>query len=162
MPVLFASGCAMVAAGVVGGAAVGMAYAQGRYERIYSANIDVTWNAVVVALGDLSLPVPAQPTAFGMGYRVLDFKAKNGDVIHIDVEEVPETLPNSQARTRVGVRVADFGDEKLSQQLLEQIEIRLRSSSTTTPHSSLPTSFMPPTHRPNETPEPPLALPAKN
>ena len=116
-------GCLLAAAGVAGGAAAGYAYYKGKITQEYNAGFEDTWAAANSALADLGMPVVAAEREGNTGF--LDGRSADGERVRLSFETFPSPLPAEGALTRVGVRVATFGDGPASDRILNQIEAQL-------------------------------------
>jgi hypothetical protein len=145
---LTSSGCLFVAAGAAagGGAAAGYAYYKGLVTREYVANVDDVWAATHAALADLGMPVSHEERA--NGGASLESRTADGDRVRISFDVAPSRIPAEGSLTRVGVRVATFGDVAVSERILDQIGAHLVPGARPAP---------PPAGAPAETPPPPLA-----
>jgi Protein of unknown function (DUF3568) len=124
---LVSSGCAVVALGAAGaaGGATYYAYSKGNVTRTYMANVEDVRAATRTALGELKLPVVKEELATNGGS--IESRSSNSDHISITLEAEPGPVPSAGPVTIVGVRVATFGDEALSQMILDQIGAHLTS-----------------------------------
>jgi hypothetical protein len=127
------SGCLMVAAGVAAGgaAAGGYAYYKGKVSREYVANLDDAWNACHMALADLAMPVVTEDRS-GSG-ATIDSRTADGAAVHISFDLENSRIPAEGNVTRVGVRVGtfSFGDQVVSERILDQIGTHLVPSNRT-------------------------------
>ena len=117
------------AAGAAAGGAGGYAYYKGNVCQAYPAARDDVWFAARAALLDLGMPVVEENQADG----VIGSKTGDGDKVHVQVEALPNRVPADGPATRVGVRVAWFGDEELSQRILARIGVHLRPATPPPP-----------------------------
>jgi hypothetical protein len=143
--VLPQTGCiaAAVTGAVVGAGAAGYAYYQGAVPRDYPANMDLTWAAAQQAVVDLGMPLDKVVRDSDSG--TIETKTGDGDKVQIYVEPRAARVPADGQWTNVSVRVAIFGDGKLSERILNQIDTHL-------PHAPAPA-----TPTTSETGPPPLA-----
>jgi len=150
---LVQAGCLAVACGAVGGGAVGLAVVSGTVTRIYDAPVETTAAAAQAALQDLGLPVERphiSPTK-----ATIDSTLTGGGAVLLTLKAQPHPLPNDPPRTVVEVHVKVFGDQKLSERILNQIEERLRNPAAPSNPPTNPPA--PPPPLPQETSEPPFA-----
>ncbi|HZT82739.1 MAG TPA: DUF3568 family protein, partial [Gemmataceae bacterium] len=164
------SGCLALAVGgaAAGATAVGLAYHEGKLCRTYTAGLEDVRAATHAALGDLGMKIEAEEMGAAGGH--LDSRLANGKPvrIHLDVEQ--PKIPADGPLTRVGVRVAWFGDKDASMRVLEAIDAHLtRPGAFVGPPA--PPTFGPPAPPPAQTPNwsapqpppetapPPLAAP---
>ena len=114
----------MVAAGgVAAGGAVGYAYYQGNVVRYYAASLPDVLAATKTSLGELGMPV-LKDEASGPS-PILECRTAKGDRVHIKLDMEPSKIPSEGTLTRVGVRVATFGDQQVSERILDQIGFHL-------------------------------------
>src|SRR6266436_6531369 len=116
------SGCLVVAAGAATGGAVGYAYYRGNVTRFYAANLEDVHAATRSALAELGMPI-AEKNEDG-GY-LIDSRTADGDRVRLNLELQTSRIPAEGALTRVGVRVATFGDVPVSERILDQIGFHL-------------------------------------
>jgi hypothetical protein len=145
MLVLPQTGCiaAAVTGAVVGAGAAGYAYYQGAVPRDYPAGMDLTWAAAQQAVVDLGMPLEKATRDNDGG--TIETKTGDGDKVQIHVEPRAARVPADGQWSNVAVRVGIFGDSKLSERLLDQIDTHL-------PHAPVPA-----TAPAGETGPPPLA-----
>jgi hypothetical protein len=117
------SGCLVATVGAVGGAAAGYAYYKGKVNQDFSAGFEDTVAAARTALGELGLPLLAESRA--PNTAVLESRSAEGDHIRIDIDSLISPIPSEGRISRVGVRVATFGDQPLSRRILDQISAHL-------------------------------------
>lgn len=117
-------GCLAVAAGAAGTAAVGYAYCKGKVSQTYSSSFDNTWSATRAALGDFGMAIASEERTPG-GTGTLHTKTSDGTSVKIDLEVEPSPIPAETTVTKVSVRVGVFGDDPLSERLLQQIGAHL-------------------------------------
>jgi hypothetical protein len=115
---LSVSGCLLAAAGVAGGAA-GYAYYQGKVCHVYDSDYHDTTAAVHSALAELGMPVDSEELGARHGF-VKSYIA-NGDAVRIYLDVISSKFQAEAPQTRVGIRVATFGDDPVSDRLLAQI-----------------------------------------
>jgi hypothetical protein len=124
MAVVALSNAGCLVAAVAGGAAgaAGYAYYKGEVRRPFVANVEDVRAATRKALAELQMPIAKdEPSADGG-----KIEARAGDdsvVITLHVQNSP--VPGEGPATEVGVRVAIFGNEGLSERLLDQISFHL-------------------------------------
>ncbi len=109
---LFNSGCVALLIG--GGAGAGtVAYLKGELKSVVEASLEKTYQASQDALGDLEFPVTGrQKDAFS---AELTARGGNDKKIEIDLKKLSDKM------TEIKIRVGIFGDESLSQLILERI-----------------------------------------
>jgi hypothetical protein len=118
------AGCLVMAAAAGAGAAgaTGYAYYRGKVSQTYAANLDQVWTATHAALGELGMPVVSADRST----RTASIESRTvTDRVQITLEMQPSPIPADGPLTRVGVRVATFGDEVISQRLHERIAAHL-------------------------------------
>ena len=122
------AGClaALVGAGAAAGGAGGYAYYKGNVCQSYPAARDDAWFAAHAALADLGMPIVEENQAKG----VIVSKTGDGDKVHVHVQALANRVPADGPATRVGVRVAFFGDHDVSQRILAQIGVHLRPATS--------------------------------
>ncbi len=163
------SGCLLAAAGVAGGAAAGYAYCKGKVCETYTASFDDTLAATHTALAELGMPI-LQTTRDGTrGF--IDSRTADSDRVRISLRELTSKIPAEGQVTRVGVRVATFGDRPVSDRILDQVGLHLAIAATTGTQpapsanpgvvqtggpAASATAAPPPTSVPRQTPPPPL------
>ena len=125
MVVLPQTGCiaAAVTGAVVGAGAAGYAYYQGAVLRDYPASMDLTWTAAQQAVVDLGMPLEKAVRDNDGG--TIETKTGDGDKVQVHLEPRAARVPADGQWTNVSVRVALFGDGKLSERLLNQIDTHL-------------------------------------
>jgi hypothetical protein len=157
---LVQSGCLIVAAGVVGGAAAtGYFYYKGQVCQEYFASLGDTLAAVRAALADLQFPVTSEESNSDNVY--VTSRTADGSTIRLKLDLVPSRVPAEGTLTRVCVRIGTFGDEPLSKRILDQIGLHLVPTPTAQRPPLPPPSgpLQPAGYRPRETAPPPLAGP---
>jgi hypothetical protein len=154
---LMSSGCAVAALGAAGaaGGATYYAYNKGNVTRTYLANVEDVRAATRTALGELKLPVVKEEFA-AKGGGAIESRSSNSDRISITLEAEPGPVPSTGPVTIVGVRVATFGDEALSQIILDHIGAHL-TSPTAVPGPIPPPPPVVPAAATVQSPPPPLA-----
>jgi hypothetical protein len=125
------AGCLAVAAGCAAGGAAGFAYYSGKVERDYVAYRQDVWAALQAALADLRMPV-TEPVSEGTEWS-LEARTADGDKVRITLETKSSRIPSEGVLTRVGVRVATFGDGTVSSRILDQIGFHLTGLPAGTP-----------------------------
>jgi hypothetical protein len=116
------AGCLVAAAAGAGAGVAGYAYYKGKVCRTYLANVEDVRAAMRTALVELGMPV-LKDEVVGQGAKI-ESHAGN-DSIEIALELQDGALPGEGSATQVGVRVATFGDGKLSERILDQIGAHL-------------------------------------
>jgi hypothetical protein len=144
---LLHGGCLFVAAGAAGGAALGYVYCKGNVCEIYASNLNDSWAATHTALAELGFPVVKEARENVKGW--IECNAADGNRIRIHLDIVDSQIPAEGPVTRICVRVATFGDNALSERILNQVGAHLIVAS---PPPSGPAP-------PLATPEPPVAPP---
>jgi hypothetical protein len=120
---LATGGCLVATVGAVGGAAAGYAYYKGKVNQDFNAGFEDTLAAGRTALTELGLPVLSETRASNSA--ILESHSAEGDRIRIDIDSFDSPIPIEGKITRVGVRVATFGDQAFSQKVLDQIGAHL-------------------------------------
>jgi len=141
------AGC-LVAAGVgAAGGVAGYAYYKGNVTRTYVANVEDVRAATRTALAELQMPLlKDEPSK--RGARIESRAGDEPVILSLTLQDNPP--PGQGPVTDVGVRVATFGDEGLSEHILDQIGLHL------VPAQQVPAA-PPPTAVPPQTAPPPLA-----
>ncbi len=111
------AGCLAVAAGAAGAGAY--AYYKGNVVETYYGDFETTWQATHTALAELGLPVKSQARDNFSG--TIESVTGAGDRVKIQIEEERPKLAADPVRTKVGIRVATFGDGEVSRRILAQI-----------------------------------------
>lgn len=122
--VLANSGCMLVAVGAgaaAGGA--GYAYYQGKHCRSYAAAMPDVLAAAATSLGELQMPIVSTEQSGSAG--TFTSRTADGDLVRVYIETQPSAALTDGVLTRVCVRVATFGDEKVSTMILDQIGYHL-------------------------------------
>jgi hypothetical protein len=137
------AGCLVAAAAGAAGGAAGYAYYKGKVSRTYLANVEDVRAATRTALEELQLPVlSAEP---GTHDGKIESRSGNDNItIFLELQDSP--VIGEGPVTQVSVRVATFGNEALSDRILDQIGYHL-----------LPPSRLPPAPPKLNVPQPPLA-----
>jgi hypothetical protein len=138
-------------------AAGGYAYYKGKVSREFAANFDDTWNACHLALADLGMPVANEDHSGTSGS--LESRTADGADVHISFTLENSRIPAQGSVTQVGVRVGtfSFGDQVVSERILDQIGAHLVPGSHTS--AAVPPQTAPPPLAvgPPQTAPPPLA-----
>jgi len=121
--ILSRSGCLWIAAGGMGGAAVGYAYYKGKVCGVYNACLADTWAATHTALGELGMPVVSEENHVARGF--IESRTADGERVRIYFEMEPSKFPVEGEVTRVCVRIATFGDRLVSERILDQVGLHL-------------------------------------
>src|SRR5262249_12803942 len=82
-----------------------------------------SWAATHTALAELGMPVEMEGNEGSRGF--INTRTHEGDRVRINVEMLPSRVPAEGPLTRVGVRVATFGDRPYSEQVLSQVGLHL-------------------------------------
>jgi hypothetical protein len=137
---LLNSGCLVAAAGAAatGAAAAGYLYFEGKDSREYPADLENTWQAIRIALGEMNLPIMRAEREADSGS--MESRTRDGEVVNISAEAVPGKTPTEPPLTLVNVRVSLFGDHPLSTRVLDQIGYHLVPAGSGPP----PTGPLPP------------------
>lgn len=112
---LLTSGCVVAAAGAAGAGAV--AWVRGELQADISAEPEAAMDATEAAIGDLKFFVTEQKR--DALSAVYDMRNAQDEKIHILVEKQADGI------TRVRIRVGVFGNQVLSQTILDQIKAKL-------------------------------------
>jgi hypothetical protein len=160
---LLSSGCAAVAVGAAAaGGAGGYAYYKGKITRTYVASFDDVWAATRTALAELGMPIVNEERSARGG--TIDSKTAS-DRVQITFDVQKSAIPAEGTVTQVGVRVATFGDEEVSNRILNQIErhLTLAPAAVPPPLPSPPATAAGPVtlSGPAESAPPPVAPPGK-
>jgi hypothetical protein len=141
------AGCLVAAAAGAAGGVAGYAYYKGKVCRPFVANVEDVRLATRQALAELQMPiVKDEPSPQGG-----KIEARGGDdniVITLDAQDSP--VPGEGPATHVGIRVATFGNEGLSERILDQISFHL------VPRGAVP---VPPPLAPPQPPPAPVPQP---
>jgi hypothetical protein len=116
------SGCLVAAAAGAAGGTV--AYMKGDVEAVVDAGVERTFNATKAAMDDLKLPLMAN-WANAMEAHV---EARVGT----DNKATVNITGQSDKLSKVSIRVGTFGDQGLSQAILEKIKANLNTATTKT------------------------------
>jgi len=117
-----AAGLAAAGAAACAGAG-GYAYVKGRMTRDYPASIADTTQAAQTSLTELGFPVLDKTSAVGSATLVTE--TSNGHRLSVDLTTIGSDIPSDAGVTRVGIRVGVFGDEHVSDRILDQIALHL-------------------------------------
>lgn len=157
-------GCLLAAAGAAAGGAAGYAYCKGKVCDQYPASFDDTWAATHTALQELGMPVEGEERSAAGG--TVHTRTADGERVRVTVD-AENGASAAGPSTRVGVRVATFGDYDVSERIHSQIGAHLVASvppggappGTAAPAASLGPirPVPPPPPGPPQTPPPPLA-----
>jgi hypothetical protein len=120
---LVSGGCLAAAAGAAGGAAVGYVYYKGKVNQEYNASFDDTWAATQRAMTELGMPLVKQERQGPSGW--MEFRTNMDDRVRITLDQMVSPVPAEGALTRLGIRVRTFGDQALSERILNQIGAHL-------------------------------------
>jgi hypothetical protein len=162
---LIHGGCLFLAVGAAagGGAAAGYYYWRGKLCRDYNANFNDVWAATHAALIDLGMPVESEGSAALSG--IIHTYLSDGTKVRIEFDVEPNKIPAEGPLTHVGVRVATFGNDPVSQRILDQVEVHLTRAPVIGPPVPAAVPGQPtarngaPGQVPAETAPPPLAPP---
>ncbi|HEX5271664.1 MAG TPA: DUF3568 family protein [Gemmataceae bacterium] len=146
------AGCLVAAAGGAAAGVAGYAYYKGKVYRTYVANVEDVRLATRKALGELQMPI-TKDEGSPKGGEIEAYHDKDKIVIALEVEDSP--MAGSPAVTQVGIRVATFGNEGLSERIHDQISFHL------IPPAAVPVPpkliAPPPLAPPPQSPPPPVA-----
>ena len=118
------TGCLAVAlTGLGAGAAATYFYYQGKACQDYTAGFESTWQALNGSLAESGFPIIRQKASKTRG--IIETRTGDGAKVEIDVELQPSRIPAERDVTRVCIRVGMFGDEKVSQRILDGIGVRI-------------------------------------
>ena len=135
------AGCLVAAAAGAAGGVGAYAYYKGRVCRPYVANVEDVRAATHKALAELQMPVVLDEPSVRGG----TIETRSGDdkvTITLELQDGP--APGEGPGTQVGVRVGTFGNEGLSQRILDQISFHLVPANTLPPGPPKLTSAQPP------------------
>jgi hypothetical protein len=155
-------GCLWLALGAAGAAgAAGYAYYQGEKSRQYRTATSTAVPATRAALVDLGFPIRGEEVREGK--TVFTTRARDGTPVQVTLAEVVSPIPADAPMTSVAVRVGTFGDEKVSQRILDQVHHRIGTPAlASAPPPASVGRIRPVAHTaPPETSPPPLAAPGK-
>jgi hypothetical protein len=126
------SGCLAAAVGAAaGGAAAGYLYYEGNVERDYAADPPDVRAAAHKALAELQMPVESE-TVDGTDATIVSRTADN-DKVTIKLSTHPSAVQAEGNLTKVGIRVAIFGDDRTSNRVHDQINLHLAVAPGRTP-----------------------------
>ena len=112
------TGCPVLVVGAVAGAgAATYAYVNGEVESTLSAGMDKTWSATLAALKDLQFNTGKTSKDALNGH--VESTTADGKSITIKLKRVSDTL------TEVDIRVGKFGDQRVSDLILDKIKSHL-------------------------------------
>lgn len=115
-----AAGCAVVVVGGAAAAGVGTyAYVNGECKATEAASLDRTWTATLAAMKALEFPVTSQTK----DALQAELTARNASDKKITVK----LKKLSDSVTEIRIRVGTFGDEVISQAILNKIKEQLAS-----------------------------------
>src|SRR5947209_12324302 len=115
---LLHGGCLFIAAGAAGGAALGYVYCKGNVCEMYASNLNDSWAAAHTALGELGFPIAKEARENVKGW--IECNAADGNRIRIHLDIADSQVPAEGPVTRICVRVATFGDNAISERILNQ------------------------------------------
>lgn len=113
--ILFNTGCVVLGAGAVGGAAAGSVYAQGELYHAYSIPIDKAWKASEEVVAEKNMKVTRKYIENMERNRVIRGKTPEGKDFQISLEAKAADV------TVIRVRIGTFGDEAYSQKIHDWI-----------------------------------------
>ncbi|HKI36125.1 MAG TPA: DUF3568 family protein [Gemmataceae bacterium] len=116
------AGCLVAAAAGAAGGVAGYAYYKGKVCRPYVANVADVHAATCKALQELQLPILKDEPG-PKGGKIESRAGDDSVVITLELQDSP--VPGQGPQTEVGVRVATFGNEGLSERILDQISFHL-------------------------------------
>jgi Protein of unknown function (DUF3568) len=116
------AGCLVAAAAGAAGGVAGYAYYKGKVGRPFVANVEDVRLATRKSLGELQMPI-TKDEGNPKGGKI---EARSGDdtvIITLDVQDSP--VAGEAPVTQVAIRVATFGNDGLSERILDQISFHL-------------------------------------
>jgi hypothetical protein len=113
--ILFNTGCVILGAGAVGGAAAGSVYMQGELYHAYSIPIDKAWKASEEVVAEKNMKVTRKYIENMDRNRVIMGKTQDGKDFQISLEAKAADV------TVIRVRIGTFGDEAYSQKIHDWI-----------------------------------------
>ncbi|HEV8291914.1 MAG TPA: DUF3568 family protein [Tepidisphaeraceae bacterium] len=116
------SGCLVAAAAGAAGGTV--AYMKGDVEAVVDGNVDQTFNATKAAMDELKLPLLATWSNAMEAHIEARVGTDNKATVNINGQ--------SERISKVSIRVGTFGDQGLSQAILEKIKANLSKATTKT------------------------------
>jgi hypothetical protein len=116
------SGCLVAAAAGAAGGTV--AYMKGDVEAVVEGNVEQTFNATKAAMEELKMPLLATWASAMEGHIEARVGTDNKATVNINGQ--------SEKLSKVSIRVGTFGDQGLSQAILEKIKANLNKATTKT------------------------------
>jgi hypothetical protein len=116
------SGCLVAAAAGAAGGTV--AYMKGDVEAVVEGNVEQTFNATKAAMDELKLPLMATWSNAMEAHVEARVGTDNKATVNINGQ--------SEKLSKVSIRVGTFGDQGLSQAILEKIKANLNKATTKT------------------------------
>jgi len=116
------SGCLVAAAAGAAGGTV--AYMKGDVEAVVDGGVEQTFNATKAAMDDLKLPLMATWVNANEAHVEARVGTDNKATVNISGQ--------SEKLSKVSIRVGTFGDQGLSQAILEKIKANLSKATTKT------------------------------
>jgi hypothetical protein len=116
------AGCLVAAAGGAAAGAASYAYYKGKVSRPFVAKVEDVRLATRKALAELQMQITKdeeKPT----GGEIEAYAGKDKIVVTLEVQDSP--VAGEPPVTQVGIRVATFGNEGLSERILDQISFHL-------------------------------------
>jgi hypothetical protein len=155
------AGCLAAAAVGAAAGAASYAYYKGEVRRTYLANVADVHAATAKSLQELQLPILKDESGPNSG----SIESKAGDdSVFITLKLQDNPVPDQGPVTEVGVRVATFGNNGLSERLLDQISFHLVPAGVVPvppplgpPQPSSPVPQTPPPPAASQSSAPPLA-----
>jgi hypothetical protein len=117
------SGCLLATAGIAGGAVAGYAFCKGKVCGAYTASGDDTWAATRTALSELGMPILKEERKGSEGF--IESRTADGERIKIYLQSDLSKIPAEGQITYVCVRIAVFGDQPVSERILDQVGLHL-------------------------------------
>jgi len=114
------SGCLVAAAAGAAGGTV--AYMKGDVEAVVEGNVEQTFNATKAAMDELKMPLMATWASAMEGHVEARVGTDNKATVNINGQ--------SEKLSKVSIRVGTFGDQGLSQAILEKIKANLSKATT--------------------------------
>lgn len=114
------SGCLVAAAAGAAGGTV--AYVKGDVEAVVEGNVEQTFNATKAAMDELKMPLLATWASAMEGHVEARVGTDNKATVNINGQ--------SEKLSKVSIRVGTFGDQGLSQAILEKIKANLNKATT--------------------------------
>ena len=125
--VITQSGCLVAAAGAAVG---GVAYVKGDLDAIVDGNVDQAFDATKAAFAELKMPLISSWNGAG--------EAKVEARVGTDNKATVNIKGQSEKASKVTIRVGTFGDEALSQSILEKIKANLSKGTSKSARASDP------------------------